>query len=744
MARKNRRASNSRNLSHPDWSDNTMSPETKRGVITVLVFLVALLGILSLFNLAGDFGRAFSFGLAYLFGWADWLFVLILLFWGYLLLRSNFYRIRRLTYLGLLLLILSVTGILNFLVDDYNLSEIGAEGRGGGVLGRLEGAPLLDFLGFWGSLLVFLALLFIGIFLAFNTSFKDMTERAKSLGILREKLLPSAEDNYEEEEDRGFEEGTLATEKEEESLEQDLLNLTENVPVAEDADHELPAPVPHAVKKSAKKIVVPLELLSKSGSKPDSGDISANMNKIEKTLRNFGIEVTMEDVNVGPTVTQYTLRPAEGVRLSQMLTLQNDLALALAAHPLRMEAPIPGKSLVGIEVPNKSIAVVKLREILESDVYQRRSSNLYLALGKDVAGQVVMSDLATMPHLLIAGSTGSGKSVAINNIILSLIYQNSPEELKFILIDPKRVELAVFNDMPYLLTPVINDTDKTINALRWVAREMHERYKLLQAANKKNIENYNKSVIVNRLPYLVVIVDEFAALMSSAAKEIEAAVVSLAQMARAVGIHLILATQRPSVDVITGLIKANITSRIAFAVASAVDSKTILDINGAEKLLGKGDMLFISADSSKPRRIQGAFTREEEIKAVVDYVKEQTESEYRDEVVNKTVPSPSGFRHEINYDDELAEEAKEIILKTGKASATLLQRRLRVGYARAARLLDILEEKGIVGPADGSKAREVLLSQEELEENFSSSLDEEDVDQEDERESDSRDGQTHF
>ena len=325
-----------------------------------------------------------------------------------------------------------------------------------------------------------------------------------------------------------------------------------------------------------------------------------------------------------------------------------------------------------------------------------------------------------------------------------MIYQNSPEELKFILIDPKRVELAVFNDMPYLLTPVINDTDKTINALRWVAREMHERYKLLQAANKKNIENYNKSVIVNRLPYLVVIVDEFAALMSSAAKEIEAAVVSLAQMARAVGIHLILATQRPSVDVITGLIKANITSRIAFAVASAVDSKTILDINGAEKLLGKGDMLFISADSSKPRRIQGAFTREEEIKAVVDYVKEQTESEYRDEVVNKTVPSPSGFRHEINYDDELAEEAKEIILKTGKASATLLQRRLRVGYARAARLLDILEEKGIVGPADGSKAREVLLSQEELEENFSSSLDEEDVDQEDERESDSRDGQTHF
>lgn len=741
MGRKNRRSKQSQNISARDWSDNGISPETKRGVATVLVFLAALLGILSLFGLAGDFGRTFSFGLAYLFGWADWLFILILLFWGYLLLRSNFYRIRWLTYLGLLLIILSVTGILNFLVDDYSFSEVGSLGKGGGVLGRLQGAALVDFLGFWGSLLVFLAFLFIGIFLAFNTSFKGMTERAKSLGILKERLLPLAEEDKEEE-DRSFEEGILETEKGENSPERDLISVTETIYDNEDLDRDSSVVTPTSNKKVSKKIAIPLELLSKSGSKPDSGDIAANMNKIEKTLRNFGIEVAMEDVNVGPTVTQYTLRPAEGVRLSQMLTLQNDLALALAAHPLRMEAPIPGKSLVGIEVPNKSISVVKLREILESEVYKKRNSNLFLALGKDVAGQVVMYDLAAMPHLLIAGSTGSGKSVAINNIILSLMYQNSPDELKFILIDPKRVELAIFNNIPYLLTPVINDTDKTINALRWVVKEMHERYKLLQAANKKNLESYNQSVLINRLPYLVVIIDEFAALMSSAAKEIEAAVVSLAQMARAVGIYLILATQRPSVDVITGLIKANITARIAFAVASAVDSKTILDTNGAEKLLGKGDMLFISADSSKPRRIQGAFTREEEIKAVVDYVREQAEPEYREEVISRAGTGYSGPHSEGDYDDELVDEAKAIILKSGKASATLLQRRLRVGYARAARLLDILEEKGVVGPADGSKAREVLLSAEEWAEDSADTAEENDWSAEDDGES--RDGAERF
>ena len=437
----------------------------------------------------------------------------------------------------------------------------------------------------------------------------------------------------------------------------------------------------------------------------------------------------MVDVNVGPTVTQYTLRPAEGVRLSQMLTLQNDLALALAAHPLRMEAPIPGKSLVGIEVPNHSISTVKLKSILGSNTYKQDKGNLKLGLGKDVAGNSIIADLTKMPHLLIAGATNSGKSVAINNIIISLMYQCSPQELNFILIDPKRVELVNFQDIPHLITPVINDADKAINALRWVIKTMHERYKLLQAANKKNINSYNKSVIVNKLPYMVVIIDEFSALMSMASKEIESAVVSLAQLGRAAGIHLILATQRPSVDVITGLIKANMPSRIAFAVASATDSKTILDSSGAEKLLGNGDMLFVTSDASKPKRIQGAYTTDEEVMSVVNHIKEQAKPEYNDSVVEKTTGHTPGFGLSDDNEDSLTEEAKEIVLKAGKASATLLQRHLRIGYPRAASLLDALENMGVVGPADGSKAREVLISQEDLEENFSSTLDEEDVDE---------------
>ncbi|MBT7553186.1 DNA translocase FtsK, partial [bacterium] len=355
-------------------------------------------------------------------------------------------------------------------------------------------------------------------------------------------------------------------------------------------------------------------------------------------------------------------------------------------------------------------------------------TNLQISLGRDVAGTPLMANLAKMPHLLIAGATGSGKSVCINNVIISLIYQNSPDELKFIMVDPKRVELSAYNDVPHLLTPVIHDTDKTINALRWAVKEMDERYKLLQAAGKKNIEGYNKSVIVNKLPYIVIIIDELADLMQIAAKEVEAAIIRLAQMARAIGIHLVLATQRPSTNVITGLIKANITSRIAFSVASNIDSRTIIDASGAEKLLGNGDMLFITAELSHPKRVQGSFISEEEINEVTDYIKDKAEPEYKDEVIEKTSSFVSGLAPDGGeYDDELTLDAKEVVIKAGKASATLLQRRLRVGYARAARLLDILESMGIVGPAEGAKPREVLLSQEELEENFSSGLDEEEL-----------------
>ncbi len=641
---------------------------------------------------------------------------------GWFLLRSGRFNMHWITYLGLSLLMLSSSGLFNFFVNEFSFREITKDGIGGGALGYGVGTGLESALGFWGGLVVLIALLLVGIFLSFNTSFKDMTERAKALGILKEKLLP--EDDYEEGEEEEEEEGEeFVYEEEDEEEGEEEEGQEEEIEYEEGEEEEEEEDTP---KKPRKKIVVPVDLLTRSNTKPDSGDVNANLNRIQKTFDNFGIEVTMGDVNIGPTVTQYTLKPAEGVRLSQMLTLQNDLALALAAHPIRMEAPIPGKSLVGIEVPNQAVSTVKLRDVLESNAYKKRKNNLQLVLGKDVAGQANIADLEGMPHLLIAGSTGSGKSVCINDIILSLIYQNSPDELKFILIDPKRVELSSFNDIPHLYTPVINDTDKIINALRWVVKEMHERYKLLQAANKRNISSYNKAVIVNKLPYIVVIVDEFSALMSQAAKEVEAAVVSLAQLGRAAGIHLILATQRPS--------------RIAFAVASATDSRTILDSPGAEKLLGKGDMLFTSSENSKPKRIQGAYVTDEEINAVVDFIKEQAEPEYNEQIIESATGKVAGFGGGGDVDDDLAMEAKDVILKAGKASATLLQRRLRVGYARAARLLDILEEMGVVGPAEGSKAREVLISQDDLEENFESELDEEEIDDDNYEEEEEEEG----
>lgn len=706
-----------------DWDQGPMmSPETKGAIFTILIFLLVFLCILSIFNLAGAFGQALNFALSYSFGWGDWIFIVVLCVFGFFLLKSEEHKVKISTYLGLVFIILALTGIFNFFVNDFSFSEIAKSGRGGGALGFAVGTGLYKLLSFWGSLVLLIALFLIGIFLAFNTSFKDMIQKAKTLGILKEKFLPLEDETYEEGEE-DFEVDQVEEEEPAPKVVQPTL-LADDKPSTglEVKDPEI------EIKKPRRKIVVPLDLLTFSSTKPESGDVQANIARIKKTLDNFGIEVTMGDVSVGPTVTQYTLRPAEGVRLSQMLTLQNDLALALAAHPIRMEAPIPGKSLVGIEVPNQSISVVKLRDVLESAAYKKRKNNLHIALGKDVAGQAIMADLSGMPHLLVAGATGSGKSVCVNNIILSLIYQNSPDELKFILVDPKRVELSMFNDIPHLLTPVINDTDKTINALRWVVKEMHERYKLLQAAGQRNISSYNNAVIVNKMPYIVLIIDEFAALMSLASKEVEAAIVSLAQMARAVGIHLVLATQRPSVDVITGLIKANITSRIAFAVASAMDSKTILDSSGAEKLLGKGDMLFMTADASKPRRIQGAYVTDEETRAVVSFIKDKDEPEYNDQVIEKTGSSISGVSSGGgDFDDELAQEAKEIVLKGGRASATLLQRRLRVGYARAARLLDILEEMGVVGPAEGSKPREVLISQEDLEQNFESDLDSEET-----------------
>ncbi len=460
----------------------------------------------------------------------------------------------------------------------------------------------------------------------------------------------------------------------------------------------------------------PADLLESDKGIPTAGDIKINSAIIKRTLQNFSIPVEMSEVNIGPTVTQYTLKPAEGVKLTKITALSNDLALALASHPIRIEAPIPGRPLVGVEVPNKSRTLVRMKNLLENQNFQNSLSSLTLALGRNVASKPVFADLGKMPHLLVAGSTGTGKTICLNSLIVSLLYQNSPETLRFIMVDPKRVEFPVYNGLPHLLTPVIYDSQKCVNAFKWLIEEMERRFDVLSAAGARDISIYNQEIGKNGakepLPYIVLVVDELADLMAARGREIEGGIVRLAQMARAVGIHLILATQRPSVEVITGLIKANITSRITFQVASQVDSRTVLDVAGAERLLGAGDLLFLSAEMTKPKRTQGVYVSDKEVKKVVKHIKSENkqppqESEITDSL-EKTLENQNGFDFSDSGDDDpLYEEAKKTVIEAKKASASLLQRRLRVGYARAARLIDMLEEKNVIGPGEGAKPREV-------------------------------------
>lgn len=477
-----------------------------------------------------------------------------------------------------------------------------------------------------------------------------------------------------------------------------------------------------------------IDLLEKKQSPADAGDVQQNAQIIKDTLAEFNISVEMEGANIGPKVTQYTLRPPSGVKLTKITQLETNIALNLAAQSLRIEAPIPGQKAVGIEVPNRKAADVRLHSILTSKQWNHSHEPLGFAIGKDISGEAVVGELNKMPHLLIAGQTGSGKSVMINTLLTSLLYRNSPSEMKLILVDPKQVEMAPYEDIPHLITPVINEPEKTISALKWAVNEMERRYKLLAEHKVRDIKSYNHMVQNGRtkivvqdeegheqqhengaMPYIVIVIDELADLMMVAARDVEALIVRLAQKARAVGIHLVLATQRPSVDVITGLIKANIPARIAFTVASQIDSRTILDQIGAEKLLGQGDMLITTATMPKPKRIQGAWVTDEEVIKITDHLRMQSPPQYNDEVVSQPVQLNGKGGIVMDFDsnhggDDMFKDAVRVVVESGKASASLLQRRLRVGYARAARLIEEMEEQGIIGPADGARPRDVLVS----------------------------------
>ncbi len=725
--------------------ESLIHPEVKKSVFGIVSFLLALILIFSYFDKAGVAGQYIKSAFVWLLGIGFFIIPLTFLMISFAFFKSLKTNIYYNVFLGGVMFLLSFLGLLDVLsrmVNDQNI-------RSAGELGFLIAYPFYHLFGGILSIFIFISFILISIILSFNISLK----------IPSFKFLKNNKEDEDEfldkEEDEEYKEELEEEESQDDSLERSKNTAKEFVEKALVASKKVKSSIKKEKSKSKSnykkndpsKVVAdfvvethqrsyklpPLDLLDKSKHSPLSGDVKMSAETIKRTLKHFGIDVEMGEVNIGPTVTQYTLKPAQGVKLSKIVALQNDLALALAAHPLRIEAPIPGKSLVGIEIPNKVVAVVKLRELIDTPEFWE-SSPLTVALGKDVSGNYKYADIEKMPHLLIAGATGSGKSVTLHSILTSLLYKNFPQMLKFLMVDPKRVELSAYNGIPHLLAPVITQRSKAIAALNWAIKEMDRRYEMLAEHNARNITSYNAKVASKDgkiLPYIVIVIDELADLMTESPREIEAGIVRLAQMARAVGIHLILSTQRPSVDVITGLIKANIPCRIALQVASVVDSRTILDISGAEKLLGNGDMLYLPKDSTRPIRIQSAFISEKEVKKITDYLRnkamidEEDEEEYKDELkeeLNKRKTTIDmgidleEFEKSARHDDPLFEEAKNIVIEAQKASTSFLQRRLKIGYSRAARLMDILEEEGIIGPANGSKPREVYVSKEDIRE----------------------------
>ncbi len=626
---------------------------------------------------------------------------------------------------------LTATGIVLILIATLTFLGITSQALGGAA-GSALGHTASEFFGVWGALILLLAVAAIGLALATDVimlmqAFASGLAKARdTVGAVRIPALPAraskgdaaTEDEEEEEEtEPEAERAAPAREPSEPTVtvfSDKKAGSEDDVAVLQNFDAEYQAPT--------------LALLGEDKGKPGVGDIKANANIIKRTFQNFGISVEMDEVSVGPTVTRYAIKPAEGVRLQKITGLQTNLELALAAHPVRIEAPIPGKSLVGIEVPNASKAMVGLGGVIGAPEWSASTKPLLAAVGRDIAGTPHYVNVAKMPHGLIAGATGSGKSVAIHAVITSLLYRNGPNQLRFIMIDPKRVELTLYNGIPHLLTPVITDPKKAIFALKWAAKEMDRRYGILEDCQVRDVESYHATIvepakkrkakeIPEAMPYIVIVIDELADIMQSYPRELESAIVRLAQMSRAVGIHLILSTQRPSVNVITGLIKANVPTRLALQVASQIDSRTILDASGAELLLGAGDMLYQSADMQKPVRLQTAYISEQEVKKVVSYIKEHNAGSLSS--LDLGAGTNGTGVHEPNdamllagedeeVDDDLYTAAREAVEEAGRASTSYLQRKLRIGYSRAARLMDILEEKGVIGPADGSRPREII------------------------------------
>ncbi len=679
-----------------------LHPETKKSIWAIAFLGTAIILFLASFQNAGPFGAFLYKIFGNLFGVGYYLLPITFLIMAGVFFTSERTKIYAATFIGALLFVLSGLGLID-VIDSGK----------GGLLGKILGSLEIPF-GYAASIVVLILLILVSLLVTLNLPIKFRR---------KEKTVEDFGEEEEEAEDAAKAEADF--EKEENKKEEPAPEEKEDSAVKETISAAFGITPKKSLKMRAGNYVFPpLDLLKSSVEKPTSGDLRANANIIKRTLDGFGIPVEMGEVSIGPKVTRYTLKPAEGVKLSRITALSQDLALALAAHPIRIEAPIPGKSLVGIEVPNKAAAVVRLGSLMNYPDFTEKGL-LSFALGRDVTGEPLFPNIEKMPHMLVAGSTGSGKSVTVHSIIISLLYKNSPDTLRFLMIDPKRVELSIYGGIPHLIAPVVTESKKSLAVFKWAIKEMERRYEILLQAGSRDIQSYNKKKKDDTLPYIVIVVDELADLMSTYGRDVEGFIVRLAQMARATGIHLILSTQRPSVEVITGLIKANITARIALQVASQVDSRTILDTSGAEKLLGGGDMLFTSAELSKPRRIQGSYISEEEIAKVATFIREHNTDlvseedgapaleiaadSKHDSGAIKSADIFDGLEGDDDQNDEMLDEAINVVVDAQKASASLLQRRLKVGYARAARLLDIMEARGIIGAGDGAKAREVFM-----------------------------------
>ncbi len=692
------------------------------------------LGVLTVLSIRGNLGVVGQAWIAFLepvFGWGVFAVPVVLIGMAVMSFLSRKVHVGVTRWLGIVLFGFAALSMIHLSVPDVDVLEVAQNGEYGGYVGFVGSFILRSVLGHVGSYIVFAACVVVSILLVFDVSlseilavFRSEKSEIRSQKKSKKKEEKTAEDYFEQFDVNGI--NIVKPEqveiKKKEAVRDDEIALRE---VKLDSKEQ------GAESKEMDEVEVDVELEDDyEYAFPDLAWLDATVDnialdqdvlrdgaeKIRNKLDQFGIKVSMHDVHVGPTVVQYSLKPSEGVKLSKITTLKNDVAMALAAPSVRIEAPIPGKDLVGIEVPNRERALVRLCELMETPEYKNLKGKLKLPLGRSVSGRPIVADLAKMPHLLVAGATGSGKSVGMNAFLMSFLYNNSPKDLKLIMIDPKRVELNNYNGIPHLLTPVIVEPEKAATALRWAVAEMTRRYKVCADAKHRNIDDYNADKkIKEKLPRIVIVIDELADMMMAARQEVEASICRVAQMARAVGMHLLIATQRPSVDVITGLIKANIPSRIAFTVASSIDSRTIIDGIGAEDLLGNGDMLYLSGTTGKPMRIQGVFVGSKEIEKVTNKIKIGWDPAYDEEITSQEtagqkltgIPDNKMAAQAAGADDPMYLEALECIKRSRKASASSLQRYLRVGYARASRLIDTLEENGVVGCANGAKPRKI-------------------------------------